>query len=405
MYDRNRLAPVAALAAATLLAVGCRDSVAPVRHGPEVPAFSYGGTPPAVTGLGAIGHRLALPVMNRQEFDFNVTGTPGGRFFIRDYSVVRTNGSLGSLTADAAADAATGISSFTETSAACVTFVGIGRLDTGDLVDFSVDACDNGSAGAGVDFFRLSVPAIAYSKSDTLTEGEITLSGATKGDLDVTTVTRGSDLDPDGYTVTVNSTTSQAIGTNATVRFGALAEGSYTVELGGVAANCAVSGENPRTVTVVAGGVASTRFDVSCTATTTVVVRVRGLGALGSGPALPGMDRLEFDFEATSAPGGRAVVNDYSIMRDDFSAGRLTVDPATDPETGVTSFGRTSATCVRFGGVGRINDNDRLYDFFIDACDNASRGAGADTFTITLPKRPYSKSGTLTEGDIAITTF
>jgi hypothetical protein len=384
--------------------VGCRDSLAPERPATDGPAFSVAGTQTAITGRGAIGNSLAVPLMNRQEFDFDASGAPGGRLFVRDLSTVRTNASIGSLRADPAVDAATGITSFTETSADCVTFAGVGRLDTGDLVDFSVDACDHGSPGAGVDFFRIWVPSISYSKSDTLSEGEITLSGSTKGDLDATTVTTGSDLDPDGYTVTLSGATSAAIGTNATVRFSGLSEGSYTLELSGVAANCTVGGENPRTVTVVAGSVTGVTFDVACTATTPAVVRVRGLGALGNGPPLPKMDRLEFDFDVTSAPGGRMVATDYSIVRADGSAARITVDPATDPATGVTSFGRTSATCVRFGGVGRINDNDRLYTFFVDACDHASPGAGSDTFTITLPDRPYSKSGTLTEGDIAIST-
>lgn len=402
----NRFAPLPGLLAATLLVVGCGDALAPERQGPAVPAFSHGGTThPTVTGLGAIGDGLAVPFMDRQEFDFDVTGAPGGRLFMRDFRAVRADGSIGSLTADPAIDPATGINAFVQTSAACVTFGGIGRLDTGDLLDFSVDACDNGSPGAGVDFFGISVPGIGYNESDVITDGEITLTGGTKGDLDVTTVTTGSDLDPDGYTVTVDSTTSQAMGTNATVRFTALAEGSHTVELSGVSANCAVSGENPRTVTVLGGSVAITTFDVTCMATGPGGTRITGLGTLGNGLALQTMDRFEFDFDVTSALSGRVVVIDYSIVRGDGSPARMTVDPA-DPGTAITSFSRTSATCVRFGGVGRLNEGGgSLYDFFVDACDNASPGAGADTFAITLPDRPYSKSGTLTEGDIAISTF
>ena len=392
------------LLAATLLAVGCRDSLSPERHGLDGPAFSHGSTHTAVTGLGAIGSGLAIPYMDRQEFDFNATDTPDGRLFFRDFRAVRADGSVASLTANQAVDAATGISYFSQTSAACATFGGIGRVDTGELVDFSVDACDNGSPGTGVDIFGISVPVRAYSLSRTLTEGEITLSGRTKGDLDVRTATTGSDLDPDGYTVTVDSTTSQAIGVNATVRFSALAEGSHTVKLSGVAANCTLSGANPRTVTVVAGSVVSTRFDVSCPAAASVM-HVTGLGTIGDGLPLPHMDRVEFDFEATSGLSGRVAVTDYRVVRSDgVSVGRMTVDAATDPQTGITSFSQPSATCVTFGGIGRL-DTGELYQFFIDACDNASPGVGADTITITLPDRPYSKGGTLTEGDIAISTF
>lgn len=87
----------------------------------------------------------------------------------------------------------------------------------------------------------------------------------TSGDLAVTTTTTGDNRDPDGYTVTVGGS-SQAIGINDSKTFPGLAAGGYAVELTGVASNCAVSGPNPRTVTVSAGATASTTFAVTCTA-------------------------------------------------------------------------------------------------------------------------------------------
>ena len=88
------------------------------------------------------------------------------------------------------------------------------------------------------------------------------------GDLTATTSTTGSSLDPDGYTVTVDGNSSEAIGTNASVTFTGLSAGDHSVALSGVAANCSVSGGTSRTVTVPAGGTASTTFAVSCAATT-----------------------------------------------------------------------------------------------------------------------------------------
>ena len=88
------------------------------------------------------------------------------------------------------------------------------------------------------------------------------------GDLTATTSTTGSSLDPDGYTVTVDGNSSKAIGTNASVTFTGLSAGDHSVALSGVAANCSVSGGTSRTVTVPAGGTASTTFAVSCAATT-----------------------------------------------------------------------------------------------------------------------------------------
>src|SRR5438094_2564220 len=90
----------------------------------------------------------------------------------------------------------------------------------------------------------------------------------TTGDLTVTTGTSGSNLDADGYTVTVDGNASKSIGTNGSVTFTGLSAASHTVVLSGVASNCSVSGGTSRTVTVPAGGTASTSFSVSCTAPT-----------------------------------------------------------------------------------------------------------------------------------------
>src|SRR5205809_1003519 len=90
----------------------------------------------------------------------------------------------------------------------------------------------------------------------------------TTGNLPVTTTTTGSNLDPDGYTVTVDGGASQAVATSGSVTFTGLSAGSHSVALSGVAGNCTVSGANPQTVTVPSGGTASTTFALSCAATT-----------------------------------------------------------------------------------------------------------------------------------------
>src|SRR5205814_350114 len=87
------------------------------------------------------------------------------------------------------------------------------------------------------------------------------------GNLTVSTSTSGSNIDADGYTVTVDGGASQAIGTNGSVTFTGLAAGSHSVALSGVAANCSVSGANPQTVNVPSGGTATASFTVSCAPT------------------------------------------------------------------------------------------------------------------------------------------
>ena len=87
---------------------------------------------------------------------------------------------------------------------------------------------------------------------------------ATTGDLTVTTSTSGSSLDPDGYTVTVDGGSPQALGINASVSYPGLSAGSHTVAISGVATNCTVSGGPSQTVSVPSGGTATTAFSVSC---------------------------------------------------------------------------------------------------------------------------------------------
>lgn len=91
-----------------------------------------------------------------------------------------------------------------------------------------------------------------------------------KGSIEVKTATTGADLDPDGYTVTLNGGSAQAIGVNATVTYSRLSGGEYQVALSGVASNCTVAGANPRTVSVSANKPSRTTFEISCTALTPV---------------------------------------------------------------------------------------------------------------------------------------
>jgi PKD repeat protein len=103
------------------------------------------------------------------------------------------------------------------------------------------------------------------------------------GNLTATATTTGSGLDPDGYRVTVDQTTSQPIATNGgSVTFTGLAPGSHTAVLSGVASNCTVSGGNARTVTVPSGGTATVSFSVTCVAAVSggVIALDRRIGTL-----------------------------------------------------------------------------------------------------------------------------
>ncbi len=96
----------------------------------------------------------------------------------------------------------------------------------------------------------------------------ITVPGDQTGTLEVTTVTTGAEPDADGYIVQMDADSPQQIGVQATVQTPNLVPGAHSVQLAGLASNCTVSGDNPRSVTVSAGETAQVSFEVTCAATT-----------------------------------------------------------------------------------------------------------------------------------------
>ncbi len=159
-------------------------------------------------------------------------------------------------------------------------------------------------------------------------------STATTGNLTATTSTTGSSLDPDGYTVTVDGTTSQPIATNGSVTFNDLPAGSHSIALSGAAANCTVTSANPQTVTVPPGGTATATFSVSCTATTgnlTVSTSTTGSG-------------LDPDGYTVTLDGGsaRAIGINASISYTNLTPGNHTV-----------AISGVAANCTVSGGTSR----------------------------------------------------
>src|SRR5438552_942829 len=96
----------------------------------------------------------------------------------------------------------------------------------------------------------------------------------TTGELVVTTATTGSNL-PAGYTVMVDNGQPKTIGTTGNVTYPGLAAADHMVALS-VASNCTVSGANPRTVTVPAGGTAHADFTIDCAPTPAELVGTTG---------------------------------------------------------------------------------------------------------------------------------
>jgi hypothetical protein len=98
----------------------------------------------------------------------------------------------------------------------------------------------------------------------TTTTFAVTCAAAAGGTVSITTVTTGDNPDADGFEVSVAGGTPQAIAANATLDVTDVAPGDVPVALTGVAGNCAVTEDNPATVTVTAGGTSATTFTVTC---------------------------------------------------------------------------------------------------------------------------------------------
>lgn len=86
--------------------------------------------------------------------------------------------------------------------------------------------------------------------------------------LEIRTTTSGTELDPDGYAVTVDGGEARPIGIVDTLIIDPLAEGAHAVTLTGLAPNCGVAGDNPVTATVAPDTTAEVAFAVICAGTT-----------------------------------------------------------------------------------------------------------------------------------------
>jgi hypothetical protein len=84
------------------------------------------------------------------------------------------------------------------------------------------------------------------------------------GSLEVTSLTVGTGSDPDGYTVMLDGRGVAALGVTGSALIADVVPGEHQVDLSGVAENCQVEGERPRTVTVTESEAATAAFSIAC---------------------------------------------------------------------------------------------------------------------------------------------
>jgi Tol biopolymer transport system component len=93
------------------------------------------------------------------------------------------------------------------------------------------------------------------------------------GSLELTISTTGRDLDPDGYTVTVDAGSPLAAPTNGSVTIPDLAPGVHTVSLADLAGNCSAMTPAPLEVTIPDAAGAVAELEVTCTPIYTLAFR------------------------------------------------------------------------------------------------------------------------------------
>ena len=158
------------------------------------------------------------------------------------------------------------------------------------------------------------------------------------GAINITTSTSGPVPDSDGYAVTIDGGVETPLGVNATVRRDSLEAGAHSVQLNGVAANCAVDGENPRSVTVSARSSTEVRFAIVCgtpviarwtpmTSGTTMALRSIW-GGSASNVFVEGDSVLHYDGQAWSSA---ATLSGANMWASSPTQGFALVDNGTQP--------------------------------------------------------------------------
>ena len=120
-------------------------------------------------------------------------------------------------------------------------------------------------------FISVSALLIACTLSWLACGGEDDDGGSTgpssTGSLEVTLVMTGENLDEDGCEFSVNAGAVRTLLAGQSTTFSGLLPGSHVVQIGGVAPNCQVQGNQLREATVTAGQTTAVAFAVTCSST------------------------------------------------------------------------------------------------------------------------------------------
>jgi hypothetical protein len=280
--------------AAPLTGVGCGGGGTDIVLPPLTITTSTGGVE-----LDSDGYSVAVDGGSPQAIGLNATvtvdGLPDGQHTV-ELSGVAANCSAANnprtvtVSAGGTATAAFSITCGPSAGTVAVTTTTTGLGSDPDGFALTVDGLDRGAIGVNATVSLASLTAGVHSlgltglaancvvggdnpRSVTVTPGQATPVGFTiscfapppgSGSVQITTATSGTSLDSDGYTVSLDGGNPQGIGINGTLTIGSVPAGSHSLQLSGEAANCTVSGDNPRAVTISSGQTATIQFAITC---------------------------------------------------------------------------------------------------------------------------------------------
>jgi hypothetical protein len=237
------------------------------------------------------------------------------------------------------------------------------------------------------------------------------------GTLEVTTASTGSPPDPSGYTVSVDGGAAAAIGANTTRTIAGLAPGAHSVALGGIAGNCAVQGQNPRSVTITADRTTSLTFTVQCAATTgSLAVTIAGLpSGANAAVTVTGPDDYSELLSATGTLDGLAP-GQYTVSAASVSSGGVTYTSTPADRTVAVAAGATAAVTVTYAAATGSSLNLWIAGLYLTQsvqtfANEVPLIAGRDAFLRVFVRASLTNTATpevrvrLYDGDVLIETL